>query len=171
MADWRIERLQPVHQRQDFCCGKIALDEFLRTRVSQYEKRRLGRTWVAVCPPDNRVYGYYTLASSAVAFENLPKNLAKKLPKHPLPVLLLARLAVDQTAKGQCLGKLLLHNVFQKAIELSANMGIHAVEVDALDEEARQFYGKFGFSPFLDNEKHLFLPMATIEDALKASIT
>ncbi len=66
-------------------------------RASQYEKRNLGRTYVAIKRENPRVWGYYTIASSALAFEELPQELARKLPKHPIPVILLGRLAVDQT--------------------------------------------------------------------------
>jgi hypothetical protein len=80
---------------------KAPLDEFIQTLVTQYEKRRLGKTFVAVQTADSAtVVGYYTLASSALACANLPPDLARKLPCHPIPVVLLARLAVDQSVQG-----------------------------------------------------------------------
>src|SRR6185312_9422734 len=88
MADWRIEQLDRSHNRGEFCCGKAPLDEFLRSLVSQYEKRNLGRTYVAVKEGEEKVYGYYTLASSAVPFANVPPKSARKLPRHPIPVAL-----------------------------------------------------------------------------------
>ena len=93
MAEIRIEPFDKAkHQRTGFCCGMPALDEFLRAFVTQYEKRRLGRTFVAVpTTEDARVLGYYTLAAGAVAFVHLPPQVAKKLPKHPVPVILLGR--------------------------------------------------------------------------------
>lgn len=165
MDDWLVEPLARRHQRGEFHCGKAPLDQFLHTLVNQYEKRKLGRTYVAVRPGEMRVLGYYTLASGAVPFENVPANLARKLPRHPVPVALLARLAVDQAAQGQGLGKLLLMDALKRCLGLSGQLGIHAVEVDAIDPEARAFYEKFGFVPLPDSELHLFLPLATIQEA------
>jgi GNAT superfamily N-acetyltransferase len=167
VVDWIIEPFGKSHDRSAFTCGKPALDEFLRTRVSQYEKRRLGKTFVAVLQGEQRVRGYYTLAAGAVAFEHLPTVASTKLPKHPIPVILLARLAVDQSAQGQGLGEKLLLDALQRSLDLSDKLGAHAVEVDALDDSAIAFYVKYGFSPLLDNPRHLYLPLATIDRVLK----
>lgn len=166
MTEWRIERLAPAHERSGFSCGKPPLDDFLRLRVSQYEKRNLGRTYVAVRPDEAQVYGYYTLASGAVAFEHLPDPTSRKLPRHPVPVILVARLAVDQRVHGQGLGETLLFDALHRSVELADKLGIYAVEVDAIDEAAKAFYLKYGFSTLLDNALHLFLPIATAKDAL-----
>jgi len=164
MAEWVIEALDRTHERGKFSCGKAPLDAFLHTLVSQYEKRRLGKTYVAVKPGATLVLGYYTLASSAISFEHMPPRAAKKLPKHPVPVILLARLAVDRSARGQGLGKALLTDALRRSLELSTKLGVHAVEVDAIDPEAKAFYEKFSFVPLLDNDLHLYLPMSTIEE-------
>jgi GNAT superfamily N-acetyltransferase len=167
MTDWHIERLDRSHDRSSFTCGKSPLDEFIRRLVSQYEQRDLGRTYVAVCPGEKQVSGYYTLASGAITFQNLPESTARKLPKHPLPVVLLARLAVDQATQGQGLGDALLIDALRHCVELADKVGIHAVEVDAIDRQARAFYEKYGFVPLPDSELHLFLPVATIRDSFK----
>lgn len=166
MADWIIEPLGKAHDRSAFACGKPPLDDFIRTRVSEYEKRRLGKTFVAVTEGEKRVIGYYTLAAGAVTFAHLPTEASRKLPKHPIPVVLLARLAVDQSAQGKRLGEGLLLDALGRSLDLSANLGAHAVEVDALDDSAVTFYVKYGFAPLLDNPKHLFLPLGTIDKAL-----
>jgi hypothetical protein len=95
--EWRIERLDKEHMRQGFDCGKPPLNDFVHSLVSQYEKRNLGRTYVAFQGSDPRVLGYYTVASGAIDVGSLPAKLAKKLPRHPLPIVLLARLAVDRS--------------------------------------------------------------------------
>jgi GNAT superfamily N-acetyltransferase len=164
MPDWQIEPLNSSHQRQEFCCGKAPLDHFLHALVSQYEKRKLGRTFVAVLPGEAKIFGYYTLASSSVACQNLPPGMAKKLPKHPIPVALLGRLAVDQGAKGRGLGKVLLRDALKRCHNLSDSLGIFAVEVLAIDSEAKAFYQKYGFVSLLDDDLHLVLPMKTIAD-------
>ena len=164
MAEWRIEPLGASHERDEFSCGKAPLDDFLRLRASQYEKRRLGRTYVALLPGGRRVAGYYTLAAGAVAVANLPPEAAKRLPKHPVPVILLGRLAVDQKARGQGLGKALLRDALRRSLDLSEQLGLFAVEVLAIDADAREFYTKYGFVPLADNDLHLFLPIRTIEE-------
>ncbi len=166
MVDWIIEPLTKVHKRESFSCGKPALDDFIRNRVSQYEKRRLGRTYVAVPPESKLVMGYYTLAAGAVSFAQMPVDAAKKLPKHPVPVVLLARLAVDLSFHGRRLGEGLLLDALQRSLDLSAELGVHAVEVDAIDDSAAAFYRKYGFTPLVDQPLHLFLSMSTIEKAL-----
>ena len=165
MSDWLIERLDKSHHRDEFCCGQSPLDHFIRSLVSQYEKRKLGRTYVAIRPGERSVFGYYTLASSAVSLNVLPAKSAKKLPKHPVPVILLARLAVDQTVQNRGLGKLLLKDALTRSLGLSTQLGIHAVEVEAIDARAKDFYMKHSFIPLEDDPLHLFLPIATIEQA------
>ena len=166
MADWQIEPFHSSHERQEFCCGKAPLDHFLHSLVSQYEKRKLGRTYVAVLAGERKVVGYYTLASSAVPCQHLPAAVAKKLPKYPVPVALLGRLAVDQQARGKGLGKELLRDALKRCRELSDALGIFAVEVVAIDSEAKAFYQKYGFVPLLDDDLHLFLPMKTIAEGM-----
>ncbi len=167
MADWQIERLERGHLRDAFSCGKPPLDEFIQRLVSQYEKRNLGRTDVAVHPGDKQVLGYYTLASSAIPFQNLPETSARKFPRHPVPVILLARLAVDQSVQGKRLGEGLLVDALRRSLGLADKLGIHAVEVDAIDRQAKAFYEKYGFVSLLDNEFHLFLPIATIQSTIQ----
>lgn len=162
MESWRIERLARSHERSEFACGKEPLDHFLRQLVSQYEKRDLGRTYVAVRPSEQRVLGYYTLASGSVSFQNVPAGAARKLPKHPVPVALLGRLAIDRSAQGRGLGGMLLADALRRCASLANAIGVHAVEVHALDDAARRFYVHYGFIPLLDDERHLYLPVATI---------
>ena len=166
MSDWIIEPFGKVHDRSLFTCGKPSLDDFIHTLVSQFEKRRLGKTFVALPEGKTRVIGYYTLAAGAVSFERLPIEASRKLPKHPVPVILLARLAVDQSAQGKRLGEGLLLDALQRALDASGSLGAYAVEVHAIDDSAVAFYVKYGFAPLLDNPKHLYLPLATIEKEL-----
>ena len=127
----------------------------------------LGRTYVAVHPGDKPVLGYYTLASGALSYQNLAEYSARRLPRHPVPVILLARLAVDQSVQGKGWGEGLLIDALQRVLGLADKLGIHAVEVDAIDQQAKAFYEKYGFVPLLDNGFHLFLPIATIQSAIQ----
>jgi ribosomal protein S18 acetylase RimI-like enzyme len=169
MDDCLIEQLDRTHIRDQFECGKPSLDDFIRTLVSQYEKRNLGRTYVAVGATERRVLGYYTIASSAITFDVVPAKSARKLPRHPVPVVLVARLAVDRSAQGQRLGEKLLLDALARSADLSGKLGIHAVVVDAIDQEAKAFYQKYQFITLSDNEFHLYLPISTIRNALGKS--
>ena len=111
---------------------------------------------------DRRVLGYFAIASSVLTFEELPPSAAKKLPKYPVPVILLARLAVDQSARGQRLGEKLLIDALRRCLELSQSLGIHAVEVDAIDPEATAFYERYGFTCLPGQALHLYLTIETI---------
>jgi predicted N-acetyltransferase YhbS len=97
----------------------------------------------------------------------LPTEASRKLPKHPIPVILLARLAVDQSARDQRLGEGLLLDALRRSLDLSGSLGAYAVEVHARDDSAVAFYVKYRFAPLLDSPKHLYLPLATIEKALR----
>ncbi len=166
MLEWIVEPFGTQHDRGGFASGNAPLDDFLRTRVNQYEKRRLGKTFAAVPKGGRKVLGYYTLAAGAVAFERLPTDASRKLPKHPVPVVLLARLAVDRSSQGMRLGEGLLLDALQRALDLSERVGVHAVEVDAIDDVASAFYRKYGFAALLDDARHLYLPIATVEKLL-----
>jgi GNAT superfamily N-acetyltransferase len=166
MADWIISRLNKNHDRTAFSCGKAPLDVYLQSLVTQYEKRRLGRTYVATERDSNRVAGFYTLAASAIGVSVLAESVRKKLPKHPVPAIHLGRLAVDQAYRGRRLGETLLLHALQTALELSETLGAFAVDVWAIDDEARAFYLKYGFVALEDDPLHLYVPMKTVEGRL-----
>ena len=156
---YTIELLQRHHNRADFDCGEESLNAFIKQFARQNSEKGLGRTFVAVLSGDSRVYGYYTIASGTVRFDMLPE----KLPRYPIPVVLLGRLAVDKAAKGQKLGEGLLLDALKRAISIADQLGIYAVEVYALSESARAFYQKYGFVELSDDRLHLHLPLKTVK--------
>lgn len=158
---WKIERLA-AHDRGSFDCGKPSLNQWLRQCAGQYERRDLARTYVAVGEGDPRVLGYYAVSNHVVRYEASPKEQARSLPTIDIPVVLLGRFAVDKIAQGQGLGQYLLIDALRRADHISQHIGIRAVEVDALDEDACRFYLKFGFAPLLDDLHHLFLPIQVV---------
>ena len=153
-----IERLKTDHDRQAFDCGEPSLNDYLRRFARQNDEKGLGRTFVAVEPGSMDILGYYTLSSGGVRFDAVPV----KLPRYPVPVAHLARLAVDLKHRGKRIGETLLIDALARAARASDQLGIHAVEVIALDEAAKAFYLKYGFTPLLDVPLHLYLPMKTI---------
>ncbi len=160
-----IERFAGKHDRSAFDCGKLPLNDFLARYVSQYEKRNLARTYVLVNSGEVKVLGYYTLASTAIEFDTLPADQTKKLPEHPIPAVLLARLAVDQSLRGQGMGGALLRDCFARCLLLSDQIGIHSLAVDAIDDEAAKFYEHFGFVRFAQQPNKLFIPISVIRQA------
>ena len=162
MAEHRIEPLADRHERGAFSCGSPPLDLFLRTQAGQYARKGVGRTYVAVEPDSPRVLGYYTLAASSIPFEHLPRDVSKRLPRHPVPTVLLGRLAVDVSVQRGGLGKVLLADAARRVLGVADQIGVVAVHVHAIDEAAQAWYLKYGFRPMLDLDRHLFLAVETL---------
>lgn len=161
---WRLERFDKSrHDRSQFDCGHTDLNEWLQKRASQWDRKGLSRTYVAISDNSSQVLGYYSLSSHAVEFESLEQDQSRGLPRIDVPVVLLARLAVDQSQQGCGLGRFLLLNAFSRIVQLADALGIRAVEVDAIDDSAKRFYLKYGFSQLLDDERHLFLSIGAIK--------
>ena len=153
-----VEPLGAQHNRDAFDCEENSLNEFLKKYARQNDEKGLGRTFVAVKPGDPAIIGYYTIASGAVSFDTVPE----KLPRYPIPVAHLGRLAVDKQAKGQGVGAFLLIDALRRIAQVADQMGIYAVEVYALNESAKQFYLKYGFTTLKDDPLHLYLSMKKI---------
>lgn len=153
-----IETLSSTHDRNAFDCGESSLNTYLRQYARQNDEKGLGRTYVAVEPDQTRIAGYYTISTGAFTFEQVPE----KLPRYPIPVVHLGRLAVDLSSQGKGLGELLLIDALKRATLAAEQLGIYAVEVRALNDSARRFYLKYGFIPLLDDERHLYLSMKAI---------
>lgn len=165
MPPLSIEPLGAKHRREDFDCGEDSLNRYLRQYASQHQKKNIGRVYVVVEKDDHRVLGYYTLANGSVEFQSVPQT--KGLPReYPIPVILLARLAVDRTTQGQGLGAVLLYDALKRAAEASEVSAAYAVIVDAIDEQAKKFYLHYDFEESLDDPMRLFLPMHDIRALL-----
>jgi GNAT superfamily N-acetyltransferase len=155
--------LNSTHKKQEFKCGVKMLDDYLHTQAKQDVKRKLAVCFIFSDVEEN-VKGYYTLSSSSVERNSLPQTIIKKLPSSysNLPVTLLGRLAIDEKYKGKKLGSLLLIDALKRSYENAlSNIGSLAVIVTPIDENASQFYEKFGFV-FLPEQDKMFLPMDTI---------
>lgn len=160
---WVVESFdRGRHERTHFDCGVPVLNEWLLTKVSQFEKKDLARTYVLVQNGNVIVKGYYALSNHTVIYDALPEEQAKGLPRIDVPVVLIGRLAVDLSAQGQGLGEFLLIDALRRAEYLANRIGIRAVEVDAINESARKFYEKYGFVSLTDDARHMFLPVHVI---------
>lgn len=162
MPLWEVSRLNRSHDRSHFDCGQTSLNEWLKDKAGQFDRRDLSRTFVATRPGQEHVVGYYALSSHRVVYDVLPAAEAKGLPRLDMPVVLLGRLAVDRSVQGQGLGAFLLVDALRRSLQALLQLGIRAVEVDAIDGSAREFYLKFGFRPLLNDPGHLMMPMHEI---------
>lgn len=160
--DWRVEAIRREHGREAFDCGTASLNDFLRKFARQNEDLAVARTFVAVKPADLEVRGYYTLRTGQVEIERIPPEETKRLPRYPVPVVHLARLAVDKRAQGRRLGEFLLVDALERSLRVSRSVAAYAVEVLAIDDSARRFYLRYGFQELLDDRLHLYLPMRTV---------
>lgn len=159
--------LQPLlkeHNRSQFDCGVPALNDFLKQFAFQNQKKDGSRTYVAT--RENRVIGYYTLAYSSVGVDDAPPMVRAGLGRYPIPVLLMARLAVDLSEKGTGLGKGLLRDAILKVPQAAEIAGLRAMLVHAKDDSAKAFYEKFGFIPSPTNPFHLLLRTDDIRASL-----
>ena len=131
------------HQVHAFDCGEAVLDEWLKRRALANNISGASRTFV-VADDHLEVMGYYALAAGAVTHQESNRAIRQNMPD-PIPVMVLARLAVDVRAQGMKLGAALLRDALQRCIQVSQNAGVRALLVHALNDKARQFYEHYGF--------------------------
>ncbi len=135
--------LQALHRLEGFTCGEPDLDDWLKRRALVNHLSGASRCFV-VADAARNVLGYYTLAAGAVAHDQATGAVRRNMPD-PIPVMVLARLAVDQRAQGQKLGAALLQDAVHRAVAVSENAGVRALLVHALHDRAKAFYEYYGF--------------------------
>ena len=162
-----IQALASHHLRANFRCGQPALDRYLHKQARQDEKRRVSRVFVATTQDDpDTIVGYYTLSRLSIELNELPTELARKLPRHPIPSALLGRLAVSLTVQGLGIGRMLLADALKRCLAVSDEIAIYALVVDVIDDSARAFYEQYGFEPLGSKTRRLFLPLKSLQPAL-----
>lgn len=161
-----IEKLTKDHDLSSFDCGKPPLDDWLRRFALTNQQNDSARTYVL--HRAGRVVGYYSLSAGAVRKEESPARVAKGLAKHPIGVILLARLAVERSEHGRGLGKIMLVDALSRALTAADAIGARAILVHAIDDEAVAFYKKFGFEPSPLDPKQLMLLMKDLRATLKS---
>jgi len=153
--------LDKSHDLSTFDCGVEALNAYLRKYAYLNHQNRSARTYVAA--RNNRVVAYYTLAAGSVSRAETPPRVAQGLGQYPVPVILLARLAVDLREMGHGLGRSILKDALLRAAQASDMVGSRAVLTHAKDDSARNFYLRFGFEPSPVNELDLYVLMKDIK--------
>lgn len=156
-----FQALQDSHDTAGFLCGVVALDQWLRSVARQHISKGISRTFCAVDVDEPaKILGYYSLTVAELDTDKLPKDVARKLPRRA-PLVLIGRLATALAMRGQGFGALLLVDALRRIVEVSNNVGVTLIMVDAKDDQASSFYQHFGFVPLPDNPLRLVLSVTT----------
>ncbi len=160
----RFELLSRQHNRAAFSCGEPPLDEYLKQHARANARLGIAAVHILHDTEANRIAGYFSLSAAALHVEDLPPDLARKLPRYPVPIMLVARLAVDREYQGRGLGGDLLVHALATILDLSERGGIYAAVVDAKNDSARAFYEHYGFTRLPGRPYTLFLRTIAIRE-------
>ena len=161
-----IEKLRREHLLDSFDCGKEDLNRFLKRQAWNSQQAHSAQTYVLV--KDLRVLGYYSLAAGSVTHEEATERVKKGLARHPIPVILLARLAVDASVHGKGLGSALLKDALLRTAQAADAIGARALLVHAKDDSAKAFYEHFTFEASPSDPYHLLLIMKDLLQIVSA---
>src|SRR6266542_290251 len=161
----RIEKLRRDHQVDPFDCGQDALNRFLVRYAFQNQQAEASQTYVALM--GDEVVGFYTLVVAQVEYDDAPQRLGKGLARHPIPLMLLARLAIAASWQGKRLGSGLLKDAMRRTLQAADIAGIRALAVHAKDDNARAFYERFGFVTAPTDPYHLFVLLNDVHATLE----
>jgi len=156
--------LEKHHNLETFKSGVTSLDTWLKRRALQNQARGASRTFV-VSDDDHRVFAYYALASSAITVDSAPGRFRRNMPD-PIPVVVLGRLAVDQSLQGQGFGRALVQDAGLRVIQAADTIGIRGLIVHALSAEAELFYQRIGFEPSPLDPMTLMVTLADLKASL-----
>ena len=159
MTVYHIRPLDTGVDTAAFRCGQAQLDQYIYRYASQDVRRNLARVFVATPDGDTqRLAGFFTLSAGSVSCSDLPDMLARKLPRYPVPVALMGRLAVYTSFQGKGLGSILLADACQRVAQASSTLAVAGMIVDAKDQTAAAFYRHFGFLPLPGQPERMLLP-------------
>ncbi len=161
----RPELLAPRHKLEEFDCGKPVLNDWLVRHARQAQGAGSTKTFVAA--DEDQVLGYFSLTVGQIDTFDVPEHLRKGMGHYPLPVVLLARLAVSTSAQGRGLGWGLLQDAIARTVLISEQAGVRAMLTHPLDQEAAAFYTRFGFVPSPLRAQQLLLLLKDARQLLK----
>lgn len=162
--NYQIRSLDAAVDTASLQCGSEPLNDYIRRYASQDVRKNVSRVFVAT--PENdpqKLAGFFTLSAGSVSCSSLPEALARKLPRYPIPVALIGRLAVDNQFHGKGLGSILLADACHKVSQASAVLAVAGIIVDAKDQKAVSFYEHFGFIPLQGRTDRLLLPASVFQ--------
>lgn len=165
-AGLRIEKLRRDHGIEGFDCGKEALNRFLTHHALQSQQAGATTTYLGL--EDERVIGFYSLSVGQIDYGDAPERLTKGLARHPVPIMLLARMAVASGHQGRRIGAGLLKDAMLRTLQASEIAGIRAFIVHAKDDEARTFYERFDFAASPTDPYHLVLLLKDLRATIKS---
>lgn len=164
-----VELDKTLHDRSTFDCGESELNHFIQTQAAKHMEIGISRTMLlpgSIPLPNGKypIFAFYTIAPSSIKREHLPKILAKKLPHYPVPVFLLAQLAVHRQYQEKGLGKITLTKALEYLWGINYQMRAFAIVVDCLNEKAKSFYLKYGFEVMYhyNGKIRMFIPMKVV---------
>jgi GNAT superfamily N-acetyltransferase len=163
------EPLAPDHVVDGFASGRGSLDAWLTRHAPQAPASGSARTYVIVDAEQGRVVGYHALTAAGLERQSATPRVVKGMPRYPIPVVLLARLAVDRTVTGRGLGGWLLRDAMLRTIAAADAIGVRAMLVHAIDDDARRFYLNHGLEPSPTDPLHLMILLKDIEASLRAA--
>lgn len=158
----KIEKLQRHHSVDAFDCGREELNRFLQQHALQNQQSGGSQTYVGLV--DQAVVGYYALAVGSVEQEDAPARVKKGLARHSIPIMLLARLAVDHRWQKQGIGAALLKDAMLRTLQAADIAGIRALVVHAKDDGAKRFYARYDFLPSPSDPLHLFILLKDVRN-------
>lgn len=159
-----VRKLRPGDDVDRFDCGQPALNQFLQRYALLSQKAGSAQTYVSIA--QGRVVGFYSLAVGSVSPADAPGRVCKGLARHPVPVMILARLAVDAEFQRKGLGRALLKDALLRTLQAADIAGIRAILVHAKDEQARAWYASWDFEPSVTDPYHLFLLLKDLKAIL-----
>ena len=154
---------------EGFDCGRASLNVWLTRYARQADAAGSARPYVVVDSEQERVVGYQALTAAAVEREAASARVIKGMPRYPIPVVLLARLGVDVSVVGRGIGAWLLRDAMTRTLAASETIGVRALLVHAIDDEARRFYLRHGLEPSPTDDLHLMMLIKDLAAALEAA--
>lgn len=151
-----------LKELEGFSCGIDKLDTYLREFAKRNDEKGYGKTYVL--KDDFKVYGYFTLATASISFENMDEKYIRSNPKYPIPCIRIARLAIDKDEQRKGFGKKLLTDAFLRIINVSKSVGVKLIIVDA-KESSISFYTQYGFEKLKEESLTYYLPIDTLLEA------
>jgi GNAT superfamily N-acetyltransferase len=161
-----VEGIQPEHRCEGFDCGTQILNEWLQRYALQSHRSDAAKTFVV--HQKLEVKAYYSLVSGNVSRRESPPRLGSGLGNYPIPIILLARLAVDLSFQRRGVGKALLKDAILRVIRISEDVAVRALIVDAIDDEAKRYYLEAGFVPFPEDQMRLMQMLKDLRASMKA---
>lgn len=166
-----VELDKAVHDRVSFDCGEVELNEFIQKHAAKHMEAHISISTTMLLPaseplPNGKypICAFYTIAPSSIDRETLPAPIKRKLPYYPIPVLLIAQMAVHSNCQRQGLGKITLIKALEHICDINDHMKSHAVIVDCLNSDIEKFYSQYNFEVLYRNEgrARMYLPMKTV---------